>query len=61
MKWPRGKYNGQRIVGITFKVQIDITCWEWWPVFIWRHCGGVHWLCVRTWTGWTYDTWSERA
>lgn len=60
MKWPRGKYNGQRIVGTTFKIAIDITDWQWKPLIIWWQCGGIHWLCVRTWTSWTYDTWEKR-
>lgn len=28
--WPRGKYNGQRIVGIEVKVRIDVTHWAIW-------------------------------
>ena len=28
MKWPRGKYNGQKIVGIEFKFKVDITFWR---------------------------------
>ena len=31
MKWPRGKYNGMRIVGIEIKMKIDIR--EWWLSF----------------------------
>lgn len=29
MKWPRGKYNGQRIVGIEVRIKIDILKWWW--------------------------------
>jgi len=54
LKWPRGKYNGQRIVGISFKIAIDITHWTWKP-FIGHYCGACHWLCVRTWTQWEYE------
>lgn len=35
MKWPRGKYNGQRIVGIEIRMKIDIL--EWWWELRYRH------------------------
>jgi len=28
MTWPRGRYNGRRIVGITVKVTLDVTWWR---------------------------------
>ncbi len=28
MNWPRGKYNGDRIVGFELKVRFDIRCWR---------------------------------
>lgn len=28
MKWPKGKYNGKRIVGFSIKFTIDITYWN---------------------------------
>lgn len=54
MKWPRGKYNGRRIVGIEFKLKLDLTTWRWLPLYL-RDCGGLHWLCFRTWTQLNYD------
>ncbi len=27
MKWPRGKYNGRRIVGVSMKIQIIVDYW----------------------------------
>lgn len=27
MNWPRGRYNGQRIVGAIIKVRFDVTDW----------------------------------
>ena len=27
MNWPRGKYNGARIVGFSVKVVFDVTYW----------------------------------
>lgn len=28
MKWPRGRYNGQRIVGLEARVCFDVTWWS---------------------------------
>lgn len=28
MKWPRGKYNGRRIVGFVLKIKLDVCCWS---------------------------------
>jgi hypothetical protein len=58
IRWPRGRYNGQRIVGISFKLAINVTDWNWRP-FIGHYCGAFHWLCVRTWTTWEYDQWEH--
>lgn len=54
-KWPRGRYNGKRIVGITFKFEIDLSNWFWRPVTVWKYAGGFHWLCFWTWTNWNYE------
>lgn len=53
--WPRGKYNGMRIVGIEFKIAVDVTTWRWIPV-IGHNCGMCHWLCFLSWTSWKYET-----
>jgi|GEM_PF-3858076 len=45
MKWPRGRYNGSRIVGLRFRVVIDVTYWHWWPQYL-RYANAVRWLCV---------------
>lgn len=56
-RWPRGRFNGMRIVGVEIKVRIDVTDWLWTPVFV-HHCGGIHWLFLRTWWGFSYrDEW----
>jgi hypothetical protein len=55
MKWPRGKYNGRRIVGFNVKVELDVTEWRWMPV-IGHHCGMLHWLCFRSWWQATYES-----
>lgn len=28
MKWPRGRFNGQRIVGVHVAVSVDVTRWR---------------------------------
>lgn len=44
MNWPRGKYNGQKIVGIESAVRFRITGWREW--------GARWWLPkITTWTG----------
>lgn len=55
MKWPRGRYNDQRIIGLVFKFELDVTRWRWVPFYA-PFCGGLHWLCVRTWTEWHYES-----
>ena len=54
MKWPRGRYNGKRIVGIRFTTQIDITCWAWWPRRI-RFANSIYWLCFIVRLEWEYE------
>jgi hypothetical protein len=29
MKWPRGKYNGRRIVGFDVRARLDLLVWSW--------------------------------
>lgn len=43
MKWPRGKYNGQRIGG--FKIEFELN-FAWWmpPYFSWK--AWLHVLCI---------------
>jgi len=57
MGWPRGRFNGQRIVGISFKFEINVREWLWCPVAgtCWKYSGGLHWLCFRTWTNWNFE------
>ena len=55
MKWPRGRYNGRRIVGIEFYIVIDVTDWRWIPV-IGHHVGMFHWLFWRSWTQAAYES-----
>ena len=55
MKWPRDRYNGKRIVGVEFKVQLDVTEWRWLPWVMWRHVGYIHWLWFHVWITWSYE------
>lgn len=54
MTWPRGRYNGKRIIGGSVKVVVDVTCWRWRPNYI-AFAGGLHWLCFRTFWHAEYD------
>lgn len=48
--WPRGKYNGRRIVGFSVKVSFRVDGWHWKPFldFNWgMPC--LHWLFIWTW------------
>lgn len=50
MKWPRGKYNGRRIVGFDIHFKLNVRAWRWRPLI--EDQGGpvaVHWLCVYSW------------
>ena len=38
MRWPRGKYNGQRIAGFEVKVRLDVFCWSF--------CLPTHYRCL---------------
>jgi hypothetical protein len=54
MKWPTGRYNGMRIVGVDIRFQIDVTEWLWRPM-IGHRCGALHWGCVRSWWQLCYE------
>ena len=56
MKWPRGKYNGLRIVGASIKLKVDITSWRWIPR-PWGEFGGAFvWLCFLLWIEWEFES-----
>jgi hypothetical protein len=44
IKWPRGKYNGQRIVGYEIGFRINISWWNWLPKKPYGQ-GLLHWFC----------------
>jgi len=46
LRWPRGRYNGQRIVGFRVKVVVNVDRWRFaiWPsdfARAWRYGSGV--------------------
>lgn len=47
VKWPRGKYNGRRIVGVCVKFKLDLLKWYWKPIISLKHMKYAHWLCFR--------------
>lgn len=63
MKWPTGRWNGLRIVGVFFKIHVDVTDWIIRPVFPNRYGRCFAWLCFRVWFGWNYESrfdWANR-
>ena len=54
LRWPRGRYNDRRIVGLSIKFQMAVDTWKWRPLIL-PDVGGFHWLCFRSWTGWVYE------
>lgn len=52
--WPRGKHNGQRIVGVRFTVAVDVTYWR----LLWGSVrDGRCWIVgpVRVWLAGEYE------
>ena len=53
IRWPRGRYNGQRIVGVTVKADIDVLNWG---LSLPTRYGGCLWLGpLRLWVSACYD------
>jgi hypothetical protein len=48
MKWPKGKYNGRRIVGARLHIRINLLMWRWVPRAEIHNLYGqylvIHWL-----------------
>lgn len=44
IRWPRGKFNGKRIVGFEIGFRFRIGMWNWIPHKP-RYSGLFHWLC----------------
>lgn len=59
MTWPRGKYNGLRIVGIDVKVNVNIRQWRWWAYCRFGTASaGIG--PVRLWASLAYEDWRPR-
>ena len=52
--WPRGKRNGQRIVGIELGFTLWVDTW-WWVPRMPKYGGVLCWLCFRLSWGWEYS------
>ncbi len=49
LRWPRGKYNGRRIVGVSVKVNFRVDGWHWKPDIHYWGVLSCHWLFIWTW------------
>lgn len=59
MQWPRGRYNGRRIVGVRLHVRINLLMWRRLPKAEIRNLYGqylvFHWLCWYSFFEVEYD------
>lgn len=53
MRWPVGRYNGRRIVGIEIDVKVDVIAWRWCLPSRWGRCLGLG--PVRIWVRPAYE------
>lgn len=60
MKWPRGRYNGRRVVGIELKFRIDLDEWRWLPRWT-KYASCLSWGCFFVWAHWSYSYNVDRA
>lgn len=56
MKWPRGRYNGRRIVGVNARFVIDVTSWGF--CLPSRHGRCLQVGPVRMWLQAGYEAWT---
>lgn len=54
-RWPRGRYNGRRIVGVRVTFVVDVLRWYWClrPSILYARCLGLGPL--RIWFGGEYE------
>lgn len=55
MTWPRGRYNGDRIVGVEVKIVFDVTVWWWCLPNRWGRCLAIGPLRIWIMTRYTQD------
>jgi hypothetical protein len=53
-RWPRGKYNGQRIMGVSFQFKFTLQGFEWKPRWV-RYANCFRWLWFFVWINWAYE------
>jgi len=53
-RWPRGRYNGKRIMGASIKCAFDMEYFSWAPRWI-KHANCFSWLWVYIWIQWEYE------
>jgi len=46
--WPRGRYNGQRVIGFSFKAAARLDSWQWRPRWN-RYANCLTWLIFFVW------------
>lgn len=52
--WPRGRYNGRRVGGMVFKLEINLTWWTW--AIVWKsYAKSIHAGPVHLWINTAYD------
>jgi hypothetical protein len=52
--WPRGRYNGKRIVGASIKFKFSIQWFQWRPRWIvYANC--LRWMWFYLWIEWEYE------
>jgi len=53
-RWPRGRYNGKRIVGASIKFKFSVQYFEWRPHWIeYAHC--LRWMWFYFWIELEYE------
>ena len=50
--WPRGRYNGRRIVGVEVRVRIDVLDWD--LAWFGRYGSAARLGPIFLWLEWTY-------
>jgi hypothetical protein len=53
-RWPRGRYNGKRIVGASIKFKFSVEYFEWRPKWI-KYANCLRWLWFYLWIEWEYE------
>lgn len=52
--WPRGRYNGKRIVGASIEFRFSLQWFTWRPMHP-KYSDCFHWLWFYVWIRWEYE------